>query len=806
MSIKAEQVIKDEFEKIGLSDKDKDPQGIAISGGGIRSASFSIGVLQAIHSKEVELEGTSRESLFDQFDYLSTVSGGGFSGTCLSWFRTKFGKGFFPFGERRSGEIRLVDEPEDTSTDSHGPSPESILSFIRLHGKYLTPTVYLDFISAFGTVLRGMLISASYYFLFLTFVLVLVIGCSFLLDEKIQNYSSIDRYLEHSVTVSQKLVEAAKQWISEGQSGAPFLAPEDRSVIKIATGVGIAAGITFLFLTVFKAIILPIFMGREQETVVKRGHPDYFWRRIIQSMNGALLKLALLSVLLLSLPTLFRILDGSSVFGIAAGLIAAYFRFRTVSGKSPFLTKLPGLGSVSTTLAAGFFIYVLLLYAYKAATLFWYLPNETNNLLLHSWDNVGLFAIFLVLSGFLININYAALGRMYRDRLMETFMPGNQAVMTNEWKPAKVADGFSLSELNKKDGVFVRPYHLINTNAVMINDEDMRLKGRGGTSFLMSSLYVGSDPTGYVSTDTYMKYDKEIKYSGLSINYSGLTAATAMAVSGAAANPNTGVGGEGKTRNSLVSFLMTFFNIRLGFWGMNPNQNFFRRANILYPGIPALLGLGFKSKRPFLDLSDGGHFENLGLYELLRRRCTFIVASDAGADKGFNFADLGNAVERARVDFGVSIRFDKSSTVTDDDSLKEPGEDYDLQHLLPGTAGDKEFMVKFQLAKRGFALATIYYPAVSDSDDSSKDIPSSEGLLLYIKSTLTKSLPADLYGYKAKNPNYPDQTTADQFFDEVQFEAYRELGYQITKSALNDKFVLDEIENAIGLKVLDKLD
>lgn len=379
---------------------------------------------------------------------------------------------------------------------------------------------------------------------------------------------------------------------------------------------------------------------------------------------------------------------------------------------------------------------------------------------------------------------------------MEVFMPGVDAVNLNRWKPAKVADGFGLEALCKHKNKFVRPYHLINTNAVMINDKDMRLKGRGGTSFLLSPLYVGSDATRYADTRTYMQHDGVPKYTGL-------TAATAMAVSGAAANPNTGVGGEGKTRNPMISFLMTFFSIRLGYWGAHPGNKIFLRPNILYPGVPALLGLGFKSNRKFLDLSDGGHFENLGLYELIRRRCQFIIASDAGADKDFNFADLGNAVERVRVDFGVSIRFNISSAPGDgmDEDEEQPAceaattEDYDLQHLLPGTAGNLEFMEKFALAKRGFALATIRYPA-----DEDQHLPPEAGLLLYIKSTLTPALPADLYGYKAKHPQFPDQSTADQFFDEGQFEAYRELGYAIAKTALNDKTARRQIEQCTRIR------
>ena len=80
---------------------------------------------------------------------------------------------------------------------------------------------------------------------------------------------------------------------------------------------------------------------------------------------------------------------------------------------------------------------------------------------------------------------------------------------------------------------------------------------------------------------------------------------------------------------------------------------------------------------------------------------------------------------------------------------------------------------KFGLAKRGFALASIKYP---DQEQC--------GFLVYIKATMIDRLPSDLYAYKAQNPEFPDQSTLDQFFDEDQFEAYRELGYRLVKRML----------------------
>ncbi len=134
-----------------------------------------------------------------------------------------------------------------------------------------------------------------------------------------------------------------------------------------------------------------------------------------------------------------------------------------------------------------------------------------------------------------------------------------------------------------------------------------------------------------------------------------LTLPTAMAISGAAANPWTGSGGVGVTRNPLVSMLMALMNLRLGFWLPNPNddgrppwrsctKSF--RANHFDPGLKEVLGLNLRETSPVCLLSDGGHFENLGLYELIRRRLRLIVLCDGTADPDYAFTDLQNAVAR----------------------------------------------------------------------------------------------------------------------------------------------------------------
>ena len=158
-----------------------------------------------------------------------------------------------------------------------------------------------------------------------------------------------------------------------------------------------------------------------------------------------------------------------------------------------------------------------------------------------------------------------------------------------------------------------------------------------------------------------------------------------------------------------------------------------------------------------LQLSDGGHFDNLGIYELIRRRARLIVACDGTADPEFGFSDFITLLARIEADFGARITFNPTSG---------------LEVFMPSRAAG--FPRNTQLAQRGFTVGKIRY-----SDNS-------EGDLIYVTTTLFSGLDLATLGYKAGNPDFPDQTTADQFFDEAQFEAYRQLGYSVGEVVLGD--------------------
>jgi hypothetical protein len=195
-----------------------------------------------------------------------------------------------------------------------------------------------------------------------------------------------------------------------------------------------------------------------------------------------------------------------------------------------------------------------------------------------------------------------------------------------------------------------------------------------------------------------------------------------------------------------LAFFLSLFNVRLGWWVGNPKGKYYRRQGPRW-GLLYLLNELFgrlKENSQYIYLSDGGHFEDLALYELIRRRCKYIVCCDAGADPRFGFDDLGMAIRKIRADFGVDIEINL-------DLIKpQEGQRYSRRHV---------------------AIGTIRYDMMDEN--------SPVGMLVYIKASLLGVEPADVLEYKAHHPDFPQETTFDQFFAESQFEAYRALGEHI---------------------------
>jgi GNAT superfamily N-acetyltransferase len=278
------------------------------------------------------------------------------------------------------------------------------------------------------------------------------------------------------------------------------------------------------------------------------------------------------------------------------------------------------------------------------------------------------------------------------------------------------------------------PYYLINTALNLVAGEQLAWQERMAESFILSPLYCGCHSLGFRKSEEYAARMK---------------LGRAISISGAAANPNMGY-----HSSPAVTALLTLFNVRLGWWVPNPQQADAWRTNgpsflLRWLGCE-VFGLT-NSRTKFLNISDGGHFENLGVYELVRRRCRCIIVSDAGADPKFQFEDLAGLIRKCRTDFGVAIEID-------------------ITPLKPNP--------QTGLAAAHCVVGTIRYDMV--------DPTAPVGLLLYLKPTLTGDEPEDVRQYKTKYAAFPHQPTLDQFFSESQFECYRELGYHTVIQALGE--------------------
>lgn len=292
------------------------------------------------------------------------------------------------------------------------------------------------------------------------------------------------------------------------------------------------------------------------------------------------------------------------------------------------------------------------------------------------------------------------------------------------------------------------PYGLmpvVNTALNLVKGEKMAWQQRKAEAFSVSPLHCGS---------LFVGYRRSRDYGG----ENGISLGTATAISGAAANSNMGY----HSSSGLVTFVLTLFNVRLGWWLGNPGVAggheakltgvpYFRLGypnSAIYPIFAEAFGLT-DDRNSYVMLSDGGHFENLGLYEMVLRRCKTIVVVDGGQDEKGQFEDLGNAVRKIRIDLGIPINFGEIKI--------NPR----TSNQAPNTVAEGKYC----------AVGTINYGAVDDNAEP--------GQLIYIKPAFYGNEPRDIYNYAQTNPAFPHETTADQFFDEPQFESHRMLGVYI---------------------------
>jgi hypothetical protein len=546
------------------------------------------------------------------------------------------------------------------------------------------------------------------------------------------------------------------------QKFVPSSKPKYLSRIGFAIGVPLILEVISLTVVIRMALLGRLFPDERREWWGRMGARLHRWTFIWLLITGA----ALIGVLIVN--HFLKHSDPIHLVEIAApagwialiGIAVRYaFSSKTSGDTKPstmvssiienFVQVAPYIFGLGFLIIASNVVYWLLGYPYfdflkerKALNLDWSLILTVSFLALTSW---------LIWS---VGVNEFSMHHFYRNRLVRAYLGGSRRTTerersTNYFTGFDKDDDLKLATLTCAKG-YHGPFLIINTtlNATQVSDLDRQ--DRKAESFVFTPLYCGFDiaqtrASANMSGQTYdYGYRRTKRYA------SGPTLGTPMAISGAAANPN-----QGHHSSSATAFLLTAFNVRLGWWIGNPRRRSTWKSNDPPFGLAYVIYdlIGRSSTHDkYVCLSDGGHFDNMGLYELVRRKSRLIVLADGEQDDKFICEGLANAIRRCRIDFGVEITIDVSHITNRSEKTKFSSDHY--------------------------AIGRILYPGDSPRQPS--------GILLYLKSTLTGDEPTDIREYSLANPEFPHQSTGDQFFNESQFESYRRLGLHIIETAMLD--------------------
>jgi hypothetical protein len=627
--------------EFGIAQDRTNAVGLGLSGGGIRSATFCLGVSQVLAHRD----------LFKYVDFLSTVSGGGYLGCFLT---TRLDS-----KEAHSG----VAAP-------HGPDPAPI-RYLRQRAKYLDAANLKERWSMVTATFAGMILNwtAPLFLVALAALIAVAIPGGIIPWGGILLASG-------AVVLISLLTYAFRMRYAQRQGGL---------LLGAATAVTLLLAFLWLLTRAYDFVSsLKITLKWEitGAAIVAAGITAF----------PAIVRF----IPILSKPTVRRVL--LKVMLILAGLIIP-------------------IGAI----AIAFWFYYIGTLPIDPAAPAWSPLHYTRGF------NVlaALTLMFGIVAIFLLNINLTAPHRLYRDQLARTF------IHRRDDKTERVP----LAAINPKG---FAPYHLINATANLPSSTNVALRERRSDFFLFSKHWCGAPSIGYAETSQWRAGSDP------------LDLATAMAVSGAAASSYMGLGSI-----SSLSALLTFLNVRLGYWIRRPGTDGLFSAPGFACLIREMLGIAMSEKEAWINLSDGGHIENMAIYELLRRRCKFIVSIDGEADPQSMFHGHLTLVRHAQIDFGIRI---------------EP----DLTDLRP------DLTSKFSQSHS--MMCRVHYPKAGGQ-------PAGMGLILYLKLSVTGNELELIKRYRALNPDFPHQTTLDQFFDEEQLEAYRQLGVHVAEGLFSPALV-----------------
>jgi hypothetical protein len=672
--------------------------GLALSGGGIRSSTFGLGLLQSL----------GKNRTLRHVDYLSTVSGGGYIGSFWSCLlaRSRY-EGRPTGGQHLASSPRFQENPLFLLEHELGREEDPALQHLRNYANYLAPRGAVDALRFPVLLLRGLVIN---FLLLLPYLLFAAAAAVYVFEEAIRH----------------------------GRLAFEF--PLTRWLVLVLLGSLVFGGIL-------------------QSRRRRKGRSTLDYRRKLLRVNTLLFFAALVVIAVEYQPQLIFAVHSMSrgasglvqvdVLGwitVLSGTVSAIFSSSAAVSARPRLAKL-GLWLV------GILGPLTLLVVYVALCRWAVFPSAAGTQ--PWWAAPGVYfalgMLLWLLSLICFDVNATSLHNYYRDCLSRTFLfsrhipPEEGGDPTRKGDDIRPADDTKLADIDIGDSG--GPYHLINAAWNNPNLDERSLRGRRSDFFVFGNRYSGNDRLGYCPT-------KSLEMVDVNANLG-----TALAVSAAAAAPNMGQ----MRSNPFLTFLMAMLNVRLGYWvpspamvnrqsaGWPPARTSYLVGPIYFLaellGLPDFLWGGGGRELghwKLVNLSDGGHIENLGVFELLRRRCRFIIAVDAEADPEMTFGGLATLVRLGQTDLGIDIDIDVDGLRKDETGLSR-------RHWILGTInyGDNEF-----------------------------------GEFLYIKASVTGSENEYINEYRARHSRFPHESTGDQFFDEVQFEAYRALGYKVGNSLL----------------------
>lgn len=782
--------------------------GLALSGGGIRSAAFSLGVVQ----------GLSARKAFDSIDFLSTVSGGGYTGAALIAAMERDG-GKFPFNTEPDG------------TDGFAPvdiADSDAVRALRHRCRYLMPNGKFDLVVSFAIILRGLAVNATMVaatvFLFAAVTLLFnpteeALSRSWV-SHALGTGNGFEQHLGADLLLSKMAGIALLIWLvlwavwrsfrtGPNGSGSDFSDPGSRSARFAAWSI---LALLVIFVTELQAPVLrwALSLGGGAEgtgvapewlsgiaamlatgtgilaltwrwllTQLQEAAKDPFWKALLRA---AFSRLALF-VLAMALPVLIYVFYvwltmagirtnvgngypaaplflvhlttyGSALWVAILGFAAltAWLAIWARSIGPVAQTLLPtrwktGAASRSKPSRGAVFGLVLLPVAFAAGSLT--LPAAAPEALLDIFGMAAVYlliAVVLTLIAGLFSENANSLHRLYRDRLNEAFTLGLENGVA--FRLTRLASPFS-------SGKARRPYLIVNT-AVNLQRTKSERRGRSADFFIFTPSHIGSEATGYLPTEDFEAVEPHVDL------------ATAAAISGAAVSS-----AMGRIGFPILAPTLALLNIRLGYWVRNPHvllsQSSAGAAPVkdwkLFYLFYEMFGLLDEKKSKVL-LSDGGHIDNLGLYQLLKRRCDVVIVSDAEADPAMNFTSLVDVERFARIDLGV--RLDLPWAPIRESALRRKGEIAKGDPAPPWSHA---------------AIGKIYYPKTAGEPGVPPE-EEKEGILLYVKSSVTGDERGYILDYERRFPRFPHESTSDQFFSEEQFEAYRALGFHAMDRAL----------------------